>query len=166
MEIIYLIIWIIFLFYLFLLSLKIKILILEKYIINCFYKRNNLIPSIYEITKNYFRKHDEIFSEIIKLKKINFLENKISSNIYKILYTQKLIHNELDFIFRVCEKHPKLNTNHKFLYIKDNLLENSNKIWKNLELYKKITNKFNKLIFIKNISIIWLFFPINKINNI
>jgi hypothetical protein len=39
-------------------------------------------------------------------------------------------------------------------------------IWNKIITYKKIVNKFNNLVTIKNITIIWLFIPIKKINNI
>ena len=166
MTILYIILLIIFFYSIFLMILKSKIILLEKDIIKYFYLRNNLIPSIYEVTKNKFVKHNDIFNEILKLKKIDFLEKKIWTNIYNIIHTQKLIHNELDFIFKITNKHLKLNKNNKFLYIKDTLIEKSNEIWTKMKLYKIITKKLNFLIFIKNITIIWFLIPIKKIEEL
>jgi hypothetical protein len=167
MNILFIIIWAIFVLYsIFLVLLKIKIKTLELYIIKSFKIRNNLIPSIYEVTKLYFIRHEEIFKEILSFKKISFLENQIWNNIEEIIHTQKLIHNELDFIFKISNKHNKLNKNYKFNYVKDILIDKSDEIWNELKLYKLIVNKLNLLIKIKNITIIWLLIPITKIKTI
>lgn len=166
MTYLYIIIFCFLIFYVFIFILKHKINLLEKKIISLFSKRNNLIASIYEITKNDFIRHDEIFKEILRLKRISFLETKINSDIQSIIYTQKLIHNELDFIFNITDKHPKLSKNFKFLYIKDILIEQSDQIWKKLDIYKNIILKYNYLIFIKNITILWLLIPFKKLDNL
>jgi hypothetical protein len=54
----------------------------------------------------------------------------------------------------------------KFLYLKDLVLDKSSKIWTHISLYKKIIDKYNFLINFKNITIIWLIFPIEKKSNI
>jgi hypothetical protein len=100
------------------------------------------------------------------LKQKDFSENLFCNTLIWKSKTYKLIHNELNFIFRVCNKHPKINKDPKFLLVKDNIIEKSEELWKKLNLYKKITNKFNTYIIIKNLTIIWLFIPISKINNL
>ncbi len=162
---IYYTIWILIfyiIFMIFIILIKIKIEKLEKKILYIFNEKNNQIPSIYEVTKDYLNKHNEIFNELIILKKKDFSENTINTKLTEKTNTYKLIHNELNFIFKVCNKHPKINKNHNFLYVKDIIIEISFDLWKRLELYKKIVKKFNNLIFIKNITIIWLLFPIEK----
>ncbi len=166
MNILYFILLIILLYSIFLYILKIKIQTLEKKIIFLFWKRNDLIPSIYDITKSDFIKHNTIFEEILELRKNSIYEKKLWKNMIKIINTQKLIHNELNFIFKISEKHRKLQKNYKFLYLSDIIIEQSEKIWLYLSMYKNIAKKFNKLIFYKNLTIIWLLFPINKIQNI
>jgi len=158
---IFIIIFILFVLFLFLLKRKINKL--ESKILFKFEEKNNQIPSIYEITKGYLNKHDEIFKEILILKKKDFSENLFLRTISEKTKTYKLIHNELNFIFRVCNKHPKINKNAKFLFIKDNIIEKSSDIWDNLIIYKKITTQFNRMIIFKNLTIIWLLIPINKI---
>ena len=158
--IIFFVFFLIFLIFLFLLKLKIDFL--EKKIISKFSEKNNQIPSIFDITKKYLNKHDEIFKEILKLRKNEFLQNYNNFWLKENIYIYTLIHNELNFIFRVCLKHNKLNKDNKYLFIRDNLIEINSDIEINLKLYKNIIKKFNKLIFIKNIFIIWLFVPIEK----
>ncbi|MBT3853438.1 hypothetical protein HOF65_05725 [bacterium] len=97
------------LFIIFLILLKLKIEKFELKIINQFKAKNNTIASIYEITKKYLNKHDEIFKESLYLKKKDFSENSFYSRLNEKLKTYELIHNELNFIFRVCNKHPKLS---------------------------------------------------------
>ena len=141
---------------------KLKIEKLEKKIIYLFKERNNQIPSIYEVTRNYLNKHNEIFKHSIILKKRDFLEDSFYSELIEKTNTYKKIHNELNFIFKVCNKNQKLDKNWKFLYIKDIIVDKSNELWKNIEVYKKVIQFYNNLIILKNISIIWLLFPIYK----
>ena len=159
-------IWFLIIFYILIFLLKIKIEKLEKKIINLFNEKNSFIPSIYEISKWVFMKHEEIFIEILKLKKINFLENNNNNKLFEIIKTQILIHNELNFIFKIFNKYPKLNKNEKFLYINDLIIENNLTLSNRLNIYKKIVKKYNNLINIKNITIIWLLIPLNKKINI
>lgn len=162
---IYFLIWIwilycIFIIFIYLLSFKIDEL--EQNIIKLFNKKNNQIPSIYEVTKDYLMKHDDIFNELIVLKKQDFAENTFYNKLVEKTNTYKRIHNELNFVFKVCNKHQKINKNHKYLYIRDIIVEVSAELWNKLEIYKKIVKKFNNLVVIKNITLIWLLFPISK----
>lgn len=167
---IYYIIWISFIifivFIVFLILLNRKIHKLEKNILKKFKEKNNLIPSIYEVTKDYLNKHEEIFKEVLILHKKDFSENLFYTSLIEKTKTYKLIHNELNFIFRVCNKHPKINKDYKFLLTKDNIIDKSAQLWENLILYKKIISNYNKLINLKNLTIIWILIPIKKINTI
>ncbi len=165
--IISIIIWIIILiviFNIFLILFDKKLKILEKQIILLFEKRTNLVPSLYEITKIYLNKHDEVFKEIIKLRKIEF--NNYNETFIEKIHNETLIHHELNFIFKVANKHQKIQKDEKFLLIRDLFLENSFNIWKKVELYKNIIKKLNKMILLKNLTIIWLFINIEKRNQI
>lgn len=53
--------------------------------------------------------------------------------------------------------------NHKFLYIREYIIDLSSDIWQKLDLYKKIVKKYNNFINIKNLTIIGIFIPIWKI---
>ena len=154
------------LFIIFLYLLESKIERFERKIIKQFKEKNNQIASIYEVTKKYLNKHDEIFEESLKLKKRDFWENTFYNKINQKLNTYKLIHNELNFIFKVCNKHPKLNKDWKFLYIRDIIIEKSNNLGKDINKYKHIIKNFNRMITIKNITVIWLLFPLEKKENI
>jgi hypothetical protein len=156
-------IWLFFVWFLiFILILKNKIELLEDKIEQTFQSKNNLIPALFEVTKKDLIKHNQIFHELIKLKKTDFSEQSVYSNIHQTIYTQQKIHKELDFIFRVCHKHKKLIKDYKFYYIKELLFHRVSKLWESIALYKKIIKKYNKLITIKNLTIIWLFIPIQK----
>lgn len=164
--ILYLLIPIFLLFIIFLFLLKTKILKLEKEILYFFNKRNCLLPSIYEVSKEETVKHNEIFEELLKLKKLDFQEKNINKNLFERLNTQTLIHNELNFIYKIFTKQPKLLKKEKFLYINDLILENSLNISKKLELYKNIIKKFNYYIWVKQLTLIWVLIPISKIDEI
>ncbi len=148
------------LFNLFLIFFDDKLKLLEKQIISLFEKRTNLIPSLYEISKKYLTKHDEVFSQVMKLRKAEFW-NYDESFLFKI-NNEILIHHELNFIFKVINKHPKIQKDEKFLLIRDLFLEVSDEIWKKIDIYKKMMVKLNKLLRFKNLTIIWLFINIKK----
>ena len=141
-----------------------KIKLLENQIILLFEKRTNLVPSLYEITKEFLSKHDEVFEQILNLRKVEF------SN-YEETFTQRIqneiqIHHELNFIFKVINKHPKIQKEWKYLLIKDLFLENSSEIGKKVELYKMIIKKLNFYLHFKNFTPVWIFFNIKKRNEI
>lgn len=144
----------------FLVLLDKKIKKLEIVILKTFNKRGNLIPSLYDVTKNYVSKHDEIFSEILSLRNKNLTSydwdflKKVNEEIY--------IHHEINFIFKVANKHPKIQKDSKFLLVRDLFLENSFEIWEKIKLYKIISKKFNNLLVLKNFTIIWWFLDIQK----
>jgi hypothetical protein len=116
------------LYILFLILLKKKIYKLEKSIIYNFKEKNNLIPSLFEVTNDSLNKHDKIFNEILSLRNKDFSENSYLSTLLEKSRTYKLIHRELDFILRVCSKHPKLEKKPKFTLIKENILNKSEMI--------------------------------------
>lgn len=131
---------------------------LEAQIILLFEKRTNLVPSLFEISKKYLNKHWDVFTEILKLRKIEF-------TIYHEKFLQRIqnetaIHHELNFIFQVCNKHPQIQKDGRFLLIRDLFIENSHKIGTQVGIYKNVISLLNILIVWKNFTIIWIFIPI------
>lgn len=137
-----------------------RLSILEKQIILLFEKRTQLIPALYEITKPYLTKHDEVFWEILALRKKEF--HQYGEKFILKIQNEKLIHHELNFIFQVANKHPKIQKDSRFLLIRDLFLENSYAIWKKIGTYKKIILLFNRYVTIKNLTVIWILIPIEK----
>jgi len=107
------------LFLIFILILKNKIDLLENKIETIFQSKNNLIPALFEVTKKNLIKHDIIFHDLLKLRKVDFSEHSFYNNIHQTIDTQQKIHKELDFIFRACHRHKKLIKDYKFYYIKE-----------------------------------------------
>lgn len=151
-----------FIYYLFLKYYENKINNLEKEIKNLFLERTNLIPSVFEVSNDFLNRHNDIFHEFLNLRKIEFSQANNNLELNSILETKKLIHHEINFIFKICNKHPKLIKEAKFIYLRNLIIQKSEEIWNNLEKYKIAISIFNKLIFYKNITIIWIFFPISK----
>ncbi|MDD5769837.1 MAG: LemA family protein [Candidatus Gracilibacteria bacterium] len=148
------------LFNIFLVLFDNKLKKLEKQIIFLFEKRTNLVPTLYEITKEYLTKHNEVFDGIINLRKIEF--SNYEEGFIEKINNEIQIHHELNFIFKVINKNPKIQNNGKYLLIKDLFLENSSQIGKKIELYKNIIKKINFLIILKNWTIIGIFINIKK----
>lgn len=152
------------LFNIFLIIFDKKIKILEEQIILLFEKRTNLVPSLYELTKNLITKHTEVFGEILHLRKIEF--SNYEEKFIERVKNEIKIHHELNFIFKVINQHPKTWKEWKYLLIKDLFLENSSEIWKKVELYKSIIQKLNFLLNFKNFTILGIFINIKKRNEI
>lgn len=151
------IIVLIIIFNLFVLILNNKISTLEKNIIWLFKKRNNQVVSIYQVSKSYLIKPEEIFEYFFELKRKDFWENSFNIELKDKLNTYKKIHNEINFIFKICEQHKKIYINSKYLYLKDSILDKSDEIWKKLDLYNKIKKEYNLYKKIANITLIWIF---------
>ncbi len=143
------IIIIVFLYFLYIFWKKLDTL--EQSIIHSFQKRTHLIPSLYDISKDYIWKHTEVFDEILQLRKQEiYWENDFIEEIV----LQSKIHHELNFIFTVVNKHPQVQKNGKYLLLKDLFIENSAEIWEKMILYKKMVGKYNFFLRFKNITII------------
>ena len=142
-------------FYLFQLKLKKK----EADIIEDFLVRTDSIIGIYEISKPYLEKHTEIFQEVLDLRKKEFYLKELSENIEAFYELEARIHHEINFIFQVCNTHPKLQKDKKFLYMRDIVLTKSAWIWKKISQYNTYLEIYNRMIRYKNYSLIGLLLP-------
>ncbi len=149
-------------YFLFLYLFHLKLIKLGKNIDILFHKKSQIIPALYEISQHYIVKPEEIFSEILRLRLTLFNQRKFLDNFYDTIDLQQKIHKELDFIFRVSSKHPKLIKNYKFYYIKEVIFSLSQDLWENVKLYKFMSKKYNQLRFFKIFTIVWIFIPIQK----
>nr|MDD3720571.1 hypothetical protein [Candidatus Gracilibacteria bacterium] len=150
-------------FYTFLLALNNKVHKLEILIKDLLKQRTDLIPALFEITKNYLTKHNEIYDEILRLRKLEFsLEDNEDVTFVEILKNERFIHHEMNFIYNVCLKNKKLEQFGRFQYIKELTINRSYTIGEKVETYRKIVDTLNNLITIKNYTIIGLFLPLNK----
>lgn len=154
-------VFLLFIFILFIVFLSFSISKLENKIRRSFLKRWNLVPSIFEVSKNYLFKHEEVFSNLLKLRKLEAFYNFCKTDILEIVYIESIIHSELNFIFNVCNKHNKLITNNKFIYIRSLIYENTLYLSKKISDYKRIVYIYNKFIKIKNLTFVGLFIPID-----
>lgn len=127
-----------------------------------FHKKSQIIPALYEITQWYIVKPEEIFAEILRLRLEIFSKRKFLQHFYDTIWLQQKIHKELDFIFRVASKHPKLIKDYKFYYIKETIFTLSEELAENVKLYKIMSKKYNSLRLFKYITIVWIFIPIEK----
>lgn len=154
---IFLLIWAIYNYFLYVFSQKITSL--EYNILHIFQKRLNLVPSLYDTSKSYISKHHEVFEEILKLKKQQlYTENDFETS----LKLQWYIHHELNFIFTVINKNVPIQKNGKYLLLKDLFIENSAEIGRKMILHKKISQKFNFFLSLKNFTLIGIFVRIEE----
>ena len=135
---------------------------LEFKILGSFSRRTNILPWLFEITRDIIVKHDQVFAQSLSLRKEEFAKMAISDPLYKFMDLEVDLHKEINFIYKVCSKHPKMMKNVKFIYLRGLLIDRSSEIWTELERYKKFVKTFNKLVLIKNITILGLLIPISK----
>lgn len=143
-----------------------KIKKLEEKIIDLFCSRTDTFPSLYEVTQNKISRHTEIFTEILELRKQEFSLSNISHEIESFLELESKIHHEINFIFQVCNKNPKLINDGDFLYVRDIIMKKSTSISQEIKKYRKIITIYNRFITYKNYSWIWLIVPFYKKSSI
>jgi len=149
-------------FYILIYNINIKIKKIESWIQKLLKNRADLIPWLYEISKKHLVKHKNIFDEVLKLRKVQFSLNDYNVSFVEFIKNEMAINHEIRFIYSICVKNKKLNSLWEFNYVKNLIIERNKLIWNQLEQYKKIIVLFNKIILIKNNTIIWLLLPVNK----
>ncbi len=154
--------WIIFIFYIIILKINSKINTNERLIQKQLLNRADLMPWLYEISKPILVKHSSIFEEVLKLRKVQFTLNDYSVSFIEFIKNEMAINHEISFIYSICSKNKKLNSLSKFSYIKQIIIRRNKIIWDEIENYKKRIHFFNKLILIKNYTLIGLLFPVSK----
>ena len=137
-----------------------KIQLLEKKISFLFQQRIDYIPGLYEISKAHLQKQDEIFKEILTLRKQSFWNHVLWEEFLENISVQTSIHNELNFIFKVCNAHKKLTKKWNFIYLQDLVIEKSYHISEMIQLHSLIVQKYNTFIKIKNMTIIGSLIPL------
>ena len=155
--------WILYLiWYLYFLLYNLKITKKEKEIWQIFVSRTDSITGLFEVSKAYIDRHTEVFSEILSLRKKEFALMELSDNIKAMYEIETKIHHELNFIFQICNKDPKILKNKKFLYIREVIVEKSLLLWDNIIQYNKHIYIYNKVSEYKKYTFIWIFLPYYK----
>lgn len=109
---------------------------------------------IYQTTKNDLVKSKEIFETFFDLKRREFAEDSLENK----LVTYSKIHNEINFIFKTCERHRKIQLNPIYIFLRDWIIEKSQEIWKNMKLYEGIKEKHEKYKNIAKFTLVWNFY--------
>lgn len=142
--------------------LEIRIRKFEQKLIGIFMTRTDIFPAIHEISRDTITRHEEIFQQVLSLRKKEFTNMGRRVNIEAFLDLQSHIHHEINFIFQICNKNPKLLKDKKFLYIRDVIIERSSHISAEMKKYKKIIQIYNQIILWKNYTLIWYLIPFTK----
>ena len=139
-----------------------RINIFECKLMLLFAKRSDIFPALYEVSSENLLRHTEIFTEALSLRKQEFWLMSSKRDIEWYIELQTHIHHEINFIFQVCNKNPQLLKSKKFLYLRDVMISASWDISREMKRYRRIIEIYNKIIFYKNCSIIWLIIPLTK----
>ncbi|MFA5916653.1 MAG: LemA family protein [Candidatus Gracilibacteria bacterium] len=149
-------------YYIIILKLKESIEQIEDNLQKLLKTRTDLIPSLYEISKDFLVKHNNIFEEIIKLRKVQFSLNDYNVSFLEFIKNEMAINHEIRFIYGICAKNKKLNSLKKFNYIKNLIIGRNKSIGTKIEKYKKSINLLNSLIKYKNYTILGLILPVHR----
>jgi hypothetical protein len=109
----------------FLYIFHLKLRKLERKILTLFLSRTHSIPALYEVSSSFLTKHSEVFTECLRLKKREFSLYESNPSMLEILELEGKIHHEINFIFKVCNKHPKLGSDGNFIYLREVFIEKS-----------------------------------------
>lgn len=150
-ALIVLILW----FNLFVYLLDKKIAILERKIVKLFQRRTSEMVGIYQTTKKDLVRASDIFSEFFDLKRREFAEDSFNVPLENKIITYKRVHNEINFIFKTCEKHRKIQLNPIYIYLRDWIIDKSQEIWKNMRNYEAIKEKYDQYKSIARLTLIW-----------
>ena len=148
--------------YIFLYYLDYRIRKKERDIIHIFTQRTDMIPALYEVVHESISRHQDIFNEVLSLRKKEFSLKEISEKLEVFIEMQQHIHHEINFIFQVCNKNPKLLKDKHFLYLRDIIINQSSGIGKELKTYNKIIEIYNTIIRYKNYTLIGYILPFSK----
>ncbi len=139
-----------------------KIDFFEHKLMLLFSKRSDIFPWLYEVSSEKLSRHNEIFAEVLSLRKQEFSLMSSNRDIEWYIQLQSHIHHEINFIFQVCNKNTKLLKDKNFLYLRDVMISASSDISKEMKKYRRIIEIYNTIIFYKNCSIVWLIIPFTK----
>ncbi len=149
------------LFYIYILVLDRKLTKLENKIKDDFKKRLDFIPILYDMTSWRIKMHKKMFEKILEHRNL-WIFNYNEMNFEHIVTNEVAVHKELIFLFKVISKLDSLKDKQDYIYVENFFNDNSEKIAINIHLYKIYAKYLNKLIKIKNYTILWLLIPIEK----
>ncbi len=131
----------------------------EEYIIELFFGKVNKIPALIEIMKKHV-KNSDTFTEIIYLHKLWIIYN--IKSIYDLLDLNNRLQKEFSFLMKISAKTPALQRDWNFLHIRNYIMfyESNLKTW--IEMYNLKIEKYNRLIWLKNASLLGFLIPIQE----
>lgn len=132
----------------------------EREIIALYKEKIDKVPAFIEIMSKHTT-HKDIFLELTHLHKIAIISN--ISSIYDLLENNGRIHREFLFLMKVSARVQGLHKNGNFLYIRDFIIFYENTISKELLFLNSDIERYNELLHKKNLTIIGLLFPLNKV---
>ncbi|MDD2566272.1 MAG: hypothetical protein PHZ26_05965 [Candidatus Gracilibacteria bacterium] len=128
----------------------------EANIIETFFSKVNKIPALVEIMKKYTN-HPDIFEDILYLHKLGIIYS--IKNIYDMLELNSRTHREFQFLMKLSAKIPELHRDGNFLYIRNYVIFYENNLEKNINSINNNFAGYNRLLKIKNLSILGLLIP-------
>jgi len=131
----------------------------ESEIIELFFSKINKVPSLVEIMKKYTN-HPDIFEDTIYIHKLWIIYNIHS--VYDLLEPNFRLDREFQFLMNLSAKIKELHKNGNFLYIRNYIIFYKNNIDKRFKEINIDFEKYNKLVKLKNISILWLIIPFQE----
>lgn len=126
----------------------------QKKLIGLFSARSDMFPALFEVSLPYLTRHKEIFDQALSLRKQEFSLKSTSQLIESFIDVEQKIHHEINFIFQLCNKHPQMLREKRFLYLRETIISKSSYIGFQVQEYRKLVEGYNFLIQIKNYTLI------------
>ena len=131
----------------------------ERLALEFFYGKVNKIPAFVEIIKKYTI-HSDICIEMIRLHRATIV-TRIES-IYDLLELNDRIQKEFAFLMKISAQIKNLQRDGNFLYIRDFAVFYETNIKKVIEETNLDITKYNRLVLMKNFSILGILIPVQK----
>jgi len=107
-----------------------------------------------------YTNHPDIFEDILYLHKLGIIYN--IKTIYDLLELNKKINREFQFLMKLSAKIPELHRDGNFLYIRNYVIFYENSLEKTIDTLNNDFASYNRLIKIKNLSILGFLFPFQE----
>lgn len=137
-------------------SLNGKIRQQEEKIDQIFLARINKIPSLIEFLRPHVVRQ-EAFDRTIGIHITSLISSRES--VYDILENNQELTREFEFLLKLSEKVPELIHNSLFQYLKHAIIFHQEHIAQEIDIYNILVARFNRMIRIKNLTIIGYLYP-------
>ncbi len=128
----------------------------EERILDIFVSKVSKIPALIEVMRLHVV-DEKAFDDITRLHSESMIQRY--DTIYDLLEQNARIEHEFLFLLKLSMQIPALQKHEYFVYIRDFIISYERDMRSRFSLYNHAVDSWNRFIFIKNSTIIWLILP-------